>query len=85
MDNIVNSFTIGSFQIAKGAVSQAPVHVSDERVACERVLGGLDSPTYFEFRGGLDSPTHFEFCRGLDSPTHFEFCFLLQGQEISQS
>jgi hypothetical protein len=61
VDNIVNSFTIGSFQIAKGAVSQAPVHVSDERVACERVLGGLDSPTYFEFRGGLDSPTHFKF------------------------
>ena len=53
VDNIVNSFTIGSFQIAKGAVLQAPVHVSDERVACERVLGGLDSPTYFEFRADM--------------------------------
>ena len=32
------------------------------------------------FIGGLDSPTHFEFCSGLDSPTHFELlrpCFII--------
>ena len=32
------------------------------------------------FIGGLDSPTHFEFCSGLDSPTHFVLlrpCFII--------